>query len=142
MTMKDLVIDCKCLILDKRNQILLVKEPEHWETLGGRLKEVETPTECLLREISEELGAKLEIIDKLPIFYRKKAKHEGQFIDVLVIYFFGRLLSTPRLNKQKCNGEKILEISWFAPNDIRNINLNKIEEAQLFPILKNLEKNQ
>ena len=55
---RNLVIDCKCLIFDERNRILLVKEPEHWETPGGRLKPGETPAECLVREIVRNLGLK------------------------------------------------------------------------------------
>lgn len=96
MASRNLVIDCKCLIFDERNRILLVKEPKHWETPGGRLEAGETPAECLVREIGEELGAKVEIMDKLPIFIRKKTKRGRWSIDVLVIYFFGRLISRPK----------------------------------------------
>lgn len=140
MTSRNLVIDCKCLIFDERNRVLLVKEPEHWETPGGRLKLGETPAECLVREICEELGAKVEIIDKLPIFIRKKTKRGRGNIDVLVIYFFGRLISKPKLSKRK-NDEEILEIGWFNPNDIQDIPLNKAEKAQLCHILKNLKEH-
>jgi ADP-ribose pyrophosphatase YjhB (NUDIX family) len=141
MTSKNFLIDCKALIFNERNQILLVKEPEHWETPGGRLKEAETPLECIIREISEELGAKVEIINKLPIFIRKKTKNENRIIDVLVIYFFGKLLTLPELKKQKMGREKIVEIGWFTSNDIRNIQLNKAEEARLPQILKNLGRH-
>jgi ADP-ribose pyrophosphatase YjhB (NUDIX family) len=82
ITLNNLLVDCKCLILDERNRILLVREPEHWETPGGRLHEVETPIECLTREISEELGADVEILDKLPIFIRKKTKQRRRRIDI------------------------------------------------------------
>ena len=134
----NLVVDCKCLIFDERSRVLLVKEPEHWETPGGRLKAGETPAECLVREIGEELGAEAEIMDKLPIFIRKKTKRGRRNIDVLVIYFFGRLISRPKLSKQK-NNEEILEIGWFDSNDIQDIPLNKAEKAQLYHILKNLK---
>lgn len=139
MASRNLVIDCKCLIFDERNRVLLAKEPEHWETPGGRLKTGETPTECLLREIEEELGAKVEIMDKLPIFIRKKTKFERGNIEVLVIYFFGRLTSRPKLGKRK-NDEEILEIEWFTLSDIQDIPLNKAEKAQLYHILKNLKE--
>jgi len=101
VTSRNLVIDCKCLIFDERNRILLVKEPEHWETPGGRLKAGETPDQCLVREMDEELGAEVETIDKLPIFIRKKTKRGRENIDVLVIYFFGKLISRPKLSKRK-----------------------------------------
>jgi len=142
MASKNLLIDCKCLIFDESNHVLLIREPEHWETPGGRLKEDETPTECLVRETGEELGAEVEIIDKLPIFIRKKAEYEGRPIDVLTMYFFGRLLTTPKLNRKKLHREKIIKLGWFTPNDIKNIPLNRAEETQLHSILKNLDRHQ
>ncbi len=138
MASRNLIIDCKCLIFDEKNRVLLVKEPEHWETPGGRLKAGETPVECLVREIGEELGAKVEILDRLPIFVRKKTKRGRWNTDVLVIYFFGRLTSRPKLSKQK-NDEEILEIGWFNPENIRDIPLSKAEKTQLYHILKNLK---
>lgn len=55
VTSRSLAIDCRSLIFDERNRILLLKEPERWETLGDRLKAGETPAECLIRETGEEL---------------------------------------------------------------------------------------
>jgi len=133
VTSRNLIIDCKCLIFDEGNRVLLVKEPEHWETPGGRLKLGETPAECLVREIGEELGAKVEIIDRLPVFIRKKTKRGRGNIDALVIYFFGRLTSRPKLRKHK-NDEEILEIGWFSLNDMQDIPLNKGEKAQLYHV--------
>lgn len=55
-----------CIILSKNKQILLQKRPEYWHpypgyitTFGGRIEKEETPSQAIVRELYEELGAKV-----------------------------------------------------------------------------------
>jgi len=50
-------VSVKALILNDNNQVLVVKEnQDFWSLPGGGLDHGELPTECLRREIIEELG--------------------------------------------------------------------------------------
>ncbi|HHS2948521.1 TPA: GNAT family N-acetyltransferase [Legionella pneumophila] len=55
-----------CIILSNDKRILLQKRPQHWHpypeyitTFGGRIEKEETPTQAIVRELYEELGAKI-----------------------------------------------------------------------------------
>src|SRR5437879_283414 len=55
-----------CLVLTQDHKILLQQRPEHWSThpgclstFGGEIELGETPMEALVRELHEELGAKV-----------------------------------------------------------------------------------
>ena len=41
--------------------VLLLNEREEWELPGGRIELGETSTECLVREIAEELNLRVEV---------------------------------------------------------------------------------
>lgn len=59
-------VGVKALILNSRNQILILKKPhpiEHWDLPGGRIKKGDDAETTLKREIEEELGISgIEII--------------------------------------------------------------------------------
>lgn len=53
-----------CIVFTSNKQILLQRRPLHWRTFpgkiatfGGHVEEKETPSEALVRELREELGA-------------------------------------------------------------------------------------
>lgn len=54
----------------KNNEILVVKEKfgneEYWRLPGGRINDEETITQCLRREIKEELGVTVDRFDRSP----------------------------------------------------------------------------
>ena len=65
-------------ILVERGRILCaqrsasMKLPLKWEFPGGKLEEGETPEACIRREIREELGVDIEIVEQLdPVFFPK-----------------------------------------------------------------------
>ena len=70
------MIDVTCAIIFDKNKLLLTQRGEHsyhafqWEFPGGKVKPEETEEQCIHREISEELGIEIRIIEKLsPVIY-------------------------------------------------------------------------
>lgn len=66
-----LTIDVTCAIIVENQKVLCVQRSENmtlplkWELPGGKVELNETPEECLIREIQEELGIMIEIKKKL-----------------------------------------------------------------------------
>ena len=63
-----------CAIIEKDGKVLCarrserMKHPLKWEFPGGKKEENESFESCLKREIKEELGIKIEILEQLPSF--------------------------------------------------------------------------
>jgi mutator protein MutT len=51
-----LPISVKAVLLDAERACLLLNERDQWELPGGRLERGETPEDCLVREVREEIG--------------------------------------------------------------------------------------
>lgn len=54
-------ISVKAVIQIEGKIVLLKNERDEWELPGGRLEMGETPQECVLREINEELGINCQV---------------------------------------------------------------------------------
>ena len=81
---------CSILFLNCKNQILLflrdnipeIPYPNMWDVLGGHVDPDETPEECIVREMQEEIGmdleefnlfSEVEFADRIEYTYWKKA---------------------------------------------------------------------
>lgn len=70
-TFKQKVIKVTCAIIENNGKILVAQRNENmslplkWEFPGGKIEENETPEDCIVREIKEELGIDLKIKQKL-----------------------------------------------------------------------------
>ena len=87
----EVVIRCKALIINSKNEITLGYSNKTYQFPGGHLEEKETLTECLLREIEEETGIKLKDAKIEPfqkITYYNKNYHESNKNRKNEIYYF------------------------------------------------------
>ena len=63
--MKPLVLVAAAVLVDVDGRVLIAKRPHGkamaglWEFPGGKVEANETPEECLIRELNEELGVKV-----------------------------------------------------------------------------------
>lgn len=66
------MIQVTCALIEDDNQVLCAQRSEKmslplkWEFPGGKLEKGETLEDCLKREIKEELGLNVKILEKLP----------------------------------------------------------------------------
>jgi 8-oxo-dGTP diphosphatase len=87
-----------------------------WEFPGGKLEPDETPEECIVREIKEELDLDIEVID---IYKVVKFKYEEK--DILLLCYLCKILSGEG-KPLECNDfkwverDKLLEYE-FVPAD-------------------------
>ncbi len=64
--------DVTCAIIIEKERVLVTQRSElmphalKWEFPGGKVKAGEWPESCIKREISEELGLKIEVVRQLP----------------------------------------------------------------------------
>lgn len=58
----------KAVIVNSNNEILLCRTANNYHLPGGHLEEGETVNECLVREIKEETGIELSIVERKPFF--------------------------------------------------------------------------
>jgi 8-oxo-dGTP diphosphatase len=70
MTKKSMLV--ACAIIEHDGKILAVQRSEHmnlpfkWEFPGGKIMKGESPEECVVREVSEELSLQIEVGQSLP----------------------------------------------------------------------------
>ncbi len=78
------------LFVDDQERVMLVRPTykEYWDIPGGYVEEGETPLQACVREVSEELGLRVEITDLLSVDWAPRAD-EGD--KVLFIFDGGHL---------------------------------------------------
>lgn len=116
----------RAILLNEAN-ILLVKNinVNHWSLPGGKIDKGETPEECLLRELKEELSLSIEKIDcKLGEYI---SNNEGKRDTVYI--FVAKLLSST-FQKQW----ELEDAQWFPlsnlPDNISSATSRRISEFQ------------
>lgn len=107
-------------VIVENNKVLLNKsgEDKFWKFCGGRAEEGESSLKSVaIREVKEEMGLDIEILDNAPYFFYTEKEKEGINISVVLVHFLAQRIG--EINP----GVDILEWCWFDIADLEKENL-------------------
>lgn len=107
------------LFRDEAGRVLLVKPSykDGWEIPGGYVEHGESPLAAAVREVREELGADLEVLDLLVLDW---APHPAEG-DKLLVIFRGRTLTLADVGQLRLKTDEITEARFFAVDELFSV---------------------
>lgn len=104
------------ICINENKDILMVKSvgSEDWAVPSGGIEEGESPEECCIREVKEETGYDVEIVEKLFIKEVKLKEYKVKTYYFLVNYFG----ESGGINDPD---ELIIEVDWKSLSEIQSI---------------------
>lgn len=112
---KDEAVCVVCAILVRNGRVLLARRPagKHlalkWEFPGGKVEPEEPPVAALIREIREELGCEIEVIEPLP-----SSRHDYERGTIDLLPFVCRLAG----GSSEPHPHEHVAIDWVEPADL------------------------
>lgn len=94
-----------------------------WEFPGGKIEPHETPAECAVREVREEIGIEVELVEPLGAI-----EHAYSHFSITLQAFMCRYISGEAQTLQ------CAEVRWISPTEIPNFPF-PVANQKLFPIL-------
>ena len=132
MQKKELIIVSAFTLVDHDGRVLISKRPKgkhmsgFWEFPGGKLEIGETPEECLIREIKEEIDINLSNFCFSPLTF---SLNEYDEFNILLLLYVCREWEGLILGKEK------QELKWVFPKDLYNKNLLPADK-ELIPFIR------
>jgi ADP-ribose pyrophosphatase YjhB (NUDIX family) len=116
-------------VIVENNKVLLNKhgDDDFWKFCGGRIEEAESNLkDAARREVKEEMGIKIEILNNNPYFFYTEKENGGMPTSVILAHFLAKRVGeiTP--------GKDIREWRWIDINDLDKENL----APNIKPVLK------
>ena len=107
------------LFRDHSGRVLLVKPSykDGWEIPGGYVEHGESPLTAAVREVREELGADLDVLDLLVLDW---APHPAEG-DKLLVIFRGRTLTADDVAQLHLKTDEITEARFFAVDQLNDL---------------------
>jgi 8-oxo-dGTP diphosphatase len=124
-----------CALIDGDGRVLLSRRPPGvsmaglWEFPGGKLEKNETPEECLVRELEEELGIRVKPACLAPLTFASHAYDDFHLL--MPLYAARRWQGTPIAREGQ-------ELAWVRLADMRNFEMPPADQplvAMLFDLL-------
>ncbi len=110
----------KGVVTNSEGKILLLKEAEGWDFPGGGLEYPESPAECLVREVYEELGVNSELLSEQPEYvYTSEYLKNGEKKHQITLFY--------KLNLESENFRlepDFYEYKYFLLSEIKNGDLH------------------
>ena len=132
MSEKKLVIVSALVLVDQDGRILICERPKgkfmegFWEFPGGKLENNETPKNCLIREIKEEIGVDLENFCFSPLTF--SLNEYDDFNILLLLYICRENVGVIKSNENQ-------NIKWLFVRDLYNCNLLPADR-ELIPYIR------
>lgn len=116
-------------VIIENHKVLLNKhgDDEFWKFCGGRVEENETNLkDAARREVKEEMGLDVEILNDNPYFVYTEKEKDGVMISVILAHFLAKRIG------EIIPGEDIREWRWLDINNLDQENL----APNIKPVLK------
>lgn len=129
-----IILVAACALVDSDGRVLLAQRPEGkqlaglWEFPGGKVEAGETPEQCLIRELQEEIGIQTKVDCLAPLTF---ASHTYDDFHLLMpLYICRRYEGIAR-------GLEGQALKWVRPKEMRDYPMPPADEP-LIPFLIDL----
>ena len=107
-------------------------EDNFWKFCGGRVEDNEyNLKDAARREVGEEMGLEIEILDQSPYFFYTEKEKEGKIISIILVHFLAKRLGDIK------PGEDIRQWRWIDLKELSKENLapNILPTLQHFKLI-------
>ena len=131
---KRLLLVAACALVDTDGRVLLAQRPEGkqlaglWEFPGGKVEPGETPEQCLIRELQEEIGIETDIPCLAPLTFASHSYDDFHLLMPLFVCRRFRGIAQPREGQA---------LKWVRPREMREYPMPPAD-APLIPFLIDL----
>ncbi|MEI9408130.1 (deoxy)nucleoside triphosphate pyrophosphohydrolase [Mesorhizobium salmacidum] len=131
---KRLLLVAACALVDADGRVLLAQRPQGkqlaglWEFPGGKVEAGETPEQCLIRELHEEIGIETEIPCLAPLTFASHSYDDFHLLMPLFVCRRFRGIAQPREGQA---------LKWVRPKRMRDYPMPPAD-APLIPFLIDL----
>ena len=133
-TGKRLLLVAACALVDTDKRVLIAQRPEGkalaglWEFPGGKVEPGETPEQCIIRELHEEIGIETEIPCLAPLTFASHSYDDFHLLMPLFVCRRFRGIAQPREGQA---------LKWVRPREMRDYPMPPAD-APLIPFLNDL----
>ena len=133
-TGKRLLLVAACALVDADGRVLLAQRPEGqqlaglWEFPGGKVEPGETPEQCIIRELHEEIGIETDIPCLAPLTFASHSYDDFHLLMPLFVCRRFRGIAQPREGQA---------LKWVRPREMREYPMPPAD-APLIPFLIDL----
>ena len=126
------------IFFNDKNELLIVK-PDYkvdWLIPGGSIDENESPLQCAVREVKEEIGLDITELKLVGIYYRHK--REGHS-DSLKFVFYGGTLFENQIIQIKLQTEELEKYIFSRPDEAISLLSSSLQQSipQCLEAIKN-----
>jgi len=107
------------ILVSQRSDPKIPEAHLKWDVPGGKNEIGESLAETLAREILEESGLNVEVLDMLPDCVSKEWEHEDYLQHVLVFCYRCKLIG----GELHLNDHRINELKWVSPLEAQGLDL-------------------
>jgi 8-oxo-dGTP diphosphatase len=131
---KRLLLVAACALIDADGRVLLAQRPEGkqlaglWEFPGGKVEPGETPEQCLIRELQEEIGIETDVPCLAPLTFASHSYDDFHLLMPLYVCRRFRGIARPREGQA---------LKWVRPKQMRDYPMPPAD-APLIPFLIDL----